>query len=211
MPLDITFTLSDQDLNHFQEIVDKAKNAMEGGAPEESVVTAAKQLIEDARAGELPAFIGSRLNKLEVVINMINDEEWQLSDDERSRVIGALIYFCDPEDLIPDHVPGFGFLDDAIYVEIIIRELAAEAATAPYGRLREIQKELQPVLRTWEASEASPHSLFEDNTEDEEVRAQLSGLIRVLETEADTREPREAARIRARREMLAKIRKLVPF
>ena len=58
-----------------------------------------------------------------------------------------------------------------------IRELAAEAATAPYGRLREIQKELEPVFRTWEASEASPHSLFEDNTEDEEVRAQLSGLI----------------------------------
>ncbi|MDX1403984.1 MAG: YkvA family protein [Woeseiaceae bacterium] len=126
MPLDITFTLSDQDLDHFQTIVDKAKSAMDDGAPEESVVTAARQLIEDARSGELPAFIGSRLNKLEVVINMINDEEWQLSDEERSRVIGALIYFCDPEDLIPDHVPGFGFLDDAIYVEIIIRELAAE-------------------------------------------------------------------------------------
>lgn len=126
MPLDITFTLSDQDLDHFQGIVDKARNAMEGGAAEESVVIAAKQLIDDARSSDLPAFIGSRLSRLEVIINMINDEEWQLSDDERSRVIGALIYFCDPEDLIPDHVPGFGFLDDAIYVEIIIRELAAE-------------------------------------------------------------------------------------
>lgn len=126
MPLDITFTLSDKDLDHFQGIVDKAKSAMESGAPEESVVTAARQLIDDARSSDLPAFIGGRLDKLEVVINMINDEEWQLSDDERNRVIGALIYFCDPEDLIPDHVPGFGFLDDAIYVEIIIRELAAE-------------------------------------------------------------------------------------
>lgn len=126
MPLDITFTLSDQDLNHFQVIVDKAKNAMEDGASEESVIAAAQSLIQDARSGDLPAFIGSRLDKLEVVINMINDEEWQLSEEERSRVIGALIYFCDPEDLIPDHVPGFGFLDDAIYVEIIIRELGAE-------------------------------------------------------------------------------------
>lgn len=126
MPLDITFTLSDQDLSHFQGIVDKAKSAMKGGAPEESVVTAARELIDDARSGELPVFIGSRLDKLEVVIDMINDEEWQLSEEERNRVIGALIYFCDPEDLIPDHIPGFGFLDDAIYVEIIIRELAAE-------------------------------------------------------------------------------------
>src|SRR5690606_41209369 len=39
---------------------------------------------------------------------------------------GALVYFCDPEDMIPDSVPGLGFLDDAIYVELILRELKAE-------------------------------------------------------------------------------------
>ena len=49
-----------------------------------------------------------------------------IEEEERNRVLGALVYFCDPEDLIPDHVPGLGFLDDAIYVEIVIRELAAE-------------------------------------------------------------------------------------
>ncbi len=41
-------------------------------------------------------------------------------------MLGALVYFCDPEDLIPDHIPGLGFLDDAIYVELVIRELKAE-------------------------------------------------------------------------------------
>jgi uncharacterized membrane protein YkvA (DUF1232 family) len=63
---------------------------------------------------------------LQVVIDMVGDSEWNLSDDERNRIIGALIYFCDPNDLIPDHIPGLGFLDDAIYVELIIRELKAE-------------------------------------------------------------------------------------
>ena len=126
MPLDITFTLSDQDLDHFQGIVDKAKSAMEGEDTRSSIEAAARSLIEDAKSSELPEFIADRLGKLEVVINMIGDEEWQLSEEERNRVLGALIYFCDPEDLIPDHVPGLGFLDDAIYVEIIIRELAAE-------------------------------------------------------------------------------------
>ena len=126
MPLDITFTLSDQDLDHFQGIVDKAKTALEGGESNASIEAAARQLIEDAKSSDLPEFISSRLTKLEVVISMVGDEEWQLSDDERNRVVGALAYFCDPEDLIPDHVPGLGFLDDAIYVEIVIRELAAE-------------------------------------------------------------------------------------
>ena len=126
MPLDITFTLSDQDLNHFQSIVDKAKTAVSDTDSGESIEAAARQLIADAKSTELPEFIADRLTKLEVVINMVRDEEWQLSEEERNRVLGALVYFCDPEDLIPDHVPGLGFLDDAIYVEIVIRELSAE-------------------------------------------------------------------------------------
>jgi len=126
MPLDITFTLSDQDLDHFQAIVNKAKSAMEDSPSEEAIESAAKQLIVDARQGDLPDFIGDRLGKLETIINMVGDEEWQLSDKDRTRVLGALVYFCDPEDLIPDHIPGLGFLDDAIYVELVIRELKAE-------------------------------------------------------------------------------------
>lgn len=126
MPLDITFTLSDQDLNHFQSIVDKAKTAVSDTESSTAIEEAARQLIADAKTTDLPEFIAERLSKLEVVINMVGDQEWQLSDEERTRVLGALVYFCDPEDIIPDHIPGLGFLDDAIYVEIVIRELKAE-------------------------------------------------------------------------------------
>ena len=126
MALEITFTLSDQDLNHFQTIIDKAKASMEDNADDESIESAARQLIKDARTGELPEFIGERIAKLEVIIDMVADVEWQISPGDRKRVLGALIYFCNPEDLIPDHIPGLGFLDDAIYVELIIRELRNE-------------------------------------------------------------------------------------
>jgi uncharacterized membrane protein YkvA (DUF1232 family) len=126
MPLDITFTLSDQDLEHFQTIVDRAKSAMEAGTDAAQIEAAARKLIEDAKTAEMPDFIADRLVKLETVINMANDEEWRLTDEERKRVLGALVYFTDPEDMIPDSVPGLGFLDDAIYVELILRELKAE-------------------------------------------------------------------------------------
>lgn len=126
MPLDITFTLSDSDLDHFQAIVDKAKSAVESDENAANTEAAARQLIADAKSTELPGFIGDRLSKLEVVIDMVSDDEWQLSEEERRRVLGALVYFCDPEDMIPDHIPGLGFLDDAIYVELVIRELKAE-------------------------------------------------------------------------------------
>jgi uncharacterized membrane protein YkvA (DUF1232 family) len=126
MPLDITFTLSDEDLDHFHAIVNKAKSAMADTHSAEAIENAARQLITDAKEGDLPNFIGDRLAKLEVIISMVSDQEWQLSDEDRTRVLGALVYFCDPEDLIPDHIPGLGFLDDAIYVELVIRELKAE-------------------------------------------------------------------------------------
>lgn len=125
MPLDITFTLSDADLEHFQEIVDRAKLAMGDGQPDQ-IEAAARKTLEDAKGSELPDFIARRLFKLETVINMVGDEEWKLSEEERNRIRGALIYFANPEDLIPDHIPGLGFLDDAIYVELIIRELKNE-------------------------------------------------------------------------------------
>lgn len=126
MPLDITFTLSDQDLSHFQVMVDKAKKVVTESDTADAIEAAARQLISDARESELPAFIAERLTRLETIINMVNDEEWQLSEDERNRVLGALVYFCDPDDIIPDHIPGLGFLDDAIYIEIVIRELKSE-------------------------------------------------------------------------------------
>jgi len=50
MPLDITFTLSDNDLEHFQAIVDKAKSSLEDTQDAAAIETAARQLITDAKS-----------------------------------------------------------------------------------------------------------------------------------------------------------------
>lgn len=125
MPLRITFELSDRDLQHFQRISKNAK-AHAKGANEKEIIAAAEKLLADVQAVKTPDFISERLDSLRHLIEMVRDEDWGLGAPERERVLAALAYFCDPEDLIPDSTPGFGFLDDAIMVELITRELKHE-------------------------------------------------------------------------------------
>jgi uncharacterized membrane protein YkvA (DUF1232 family) len=73
-----------------------------------------------------PGFIIERINKLSLMIRMVSDIEWRLPHKEATRVLNALAYFAEPEDLIPDNIPGLGFLDDAIMIELVVRELRHE-------------------------------------------------------------------------------------
>ena len=125
MSLRISFDLNDDDLKHFQLVMNEARKATARTAPED-IVAAAQGLLRDVADSSAPTFVVERLNKLRLMIDMLSDIEWRLPHQEAKRVLNALAYFSEPEDLIPDNIPGLGFLDDAIMIELVVRELKHE-------------------------------------------------------------------------------------
>ena len=122
MPLKIAFTLSDKDISHFRRHMKQARaTANEMG--EESIIRAAEGLLQEVSDVELPDFIADRLQSLGLLVDILRDERWEMQAADRSRLLSGLAYFTDPNDMIPDHIPGIGYLDDAIMVELIVREL----------------------------------------------------------------------------------------
>ncbi len=127
MPVTIDFELSDSDIEHFVAMAREAHEGMAGreGAAEE-IVASTRAVFEAAQKAKLPEYVAVRLNKLGVLADMVTDGEWQLPEEELTRVLSALAYFSNPEDLIPDRVPGIGFLDDAIMAELVVTNLEPE-------------------------------------------------------------------------------------
>ncbi len=121
----VTFDLSEKDLRYFRAQLQTARKSAK--SYEESVIIeGARELVDEVAADRPPDFIRVRIDKLTELIAMLQDDEWRLTGQDRARVLNALAYFVDPDDLIPDKVPGIGYLDDAIMVELVVQELRHE-------------------------------------------------------------------------------------
>jgi uncharacterized membrane protein YkvA (DUF1232 family) len=125
MSISLNFELNDRDLEHFHAAMVKAKKAAEDKTPDE-VLACSARLLADAQKVHVPDFILERLLRLDDMIAMVRDEAWAMSQEDKDRVLSALVYFCEPDDVIPDRVEVLGFLDDAVMIELSVRELKHE-------------------------------------------------------------------------------------
>lgn len=141
MTLSVSLELSENDVKHFRLIMREARKAV-ANIPAEDIIEAAEQLLLDATAEGNSKFIARQLGKIRVLLDMLQDREWALPEEDSARVLNALAYFAEPEDLIPDHIPGIGLLDDAIMVELVSQDLRVEIET--YQEFVEFRNSRQP-------------------------------------------------------------------
>jgi uncharacterized membrane protein YkvA (DUF1232 family) len=125
MPLKITFELSDRDLRYFKRIMADVRKRSRA-VDEATLFEAVAVMIGEIRESGSAEFVLERIDRLELMVKMLEDREWRMEGGDRARVIDALVYFAEREDLIPDRIPVLGYLDDAIMVELVVRELRHE-------------------------------------------------------------------------------------
>ena len=139
MGLKLSFELSDRDLRYFRQALRQSREAVRD-AEEQEIVDAIRHVLDEIRSNEpLPDFIAQRLPELETMVEMLIDEEWLLPESDRDRLLAMFVYFCDPEDLLPDDIPVIGYLDDVIIIELIMREL--QHVRKAYDDFRAFRKE----------------------------------------------------------------------
>lgn len=123
MGISISLDLTDRDLRFFRHAVRQSRNAVRG-MDEAEIIDAIRSVLDSIRSeAPLPDFVARRLPDLDLLIDMLLDDEWRLPKLDRERLLATFVYFGDPEDIIPDDIPGVGYLDDVILIELLLRDL----------------------------------------------------------------------------------------
>ena len=153
MTMKISFELSDSDLNFFRKALQESRRAVRD-ADESEIIDAVNVVLDEIRKNEpLPDFVSKRIPELESLISMLTDDEWHLPEADRERLLATFIYFADPEDILPDHIPVIGYLDDVIIIELVVRELHhVRAAYEDFCQFRDDYdddkgKDIDPAIR----------------------------------------------------------------
>lgn len=118
-----TLELSDRDLRFFRDALKKSRDAVRH-ADEAEIIELVSDVLGEIKGEEpLPDFVARRIPQLESLLSMLKDDEWALPVDDRERLLATFVYFGDPEDIVPDHIPVIGYLDDVIMIELVAREM----------------------------------------------------------------------------------------
>jgi uncharacterized membrane protein YkvA (DUF1232 family) len=177
MAFKITFSLDEQDTRYFQDLYRTAKkNAKAEDAPR--IIGEVKSLAQRVRsARKVPNFVEEAITTLEDLIEMLEDKDYALPRATSESAVAGLAYFANAQDVIPDHIPALGFLDDAIMISIVADEFKHELWA--YRKFRSFRKGAEQRPWTNVAKDRLPKRLDEyrkdlrEKVEDRKVRDKL--------------------------------------
>jgi hypothetical protein len=147
MSLAIHVTMNETSLAPFRAAWQEAARGAEQGDLDE-LVQAVRKHQREAAQRNLPPFLEPHIATIGDVTRLLEDRSWPLTEATRRDLEGALAYFVDEKDLIPDSNSKFGLLDDAIVLELAISAHEHEwLAWQEFDRFRRDYPECGPLDR----------------------------------------------------------------
>lgn len=113
---------------------DVLRDAADAVRPEDeaSIAERTEQRLRDFTPRKSTWFL---LHNLGTLLRMLRDRSFHMEWSSRAMILGALVYFLLPSDLVPDLLPLVGLADDTMVVGIVIKRLAHEIERYRAGML----------------------------------------------------------------------------
>ncbi len=118
----ISIELEASDIRRFLHSLERSRR-LAGSMDEIDVVKAAKHALDHLPIASAPQHVRRRMASVQRLIMLIEDDAWALPAPYRQEVLSTLVYFSDPDDMIPDDVEMIGLFDDIIVLELGLRRL----------------------------------------------------------------------------------------
>ena len=117
MPFKVTFDLGDADLQHLAEVAQERQSAART-RPMDRIVASAREVYLKGSQAHLADFVKERYSRLGLMLEMVDDAEWKLSEEDAQRLLNALACFGEPAS-----GASSALLDQAIMIELVSRDL----------------------------------------------------------------------------------------
>lgn len=124
MRIDINLSPDDPSYSDLRAAWQRAARRHEGR--HDALARAARDRYDALAGSSLPGVVREPLSKVPAIARMLTDRNWDVDVAAREQFAGALAYFVDPDDLIPDDGSHFGFLDDALVLQLAVAEARHE-------------------------------------------------------------------------------------
>ncbi len=165
----VSFALDEQDISYFRARFRKAKRAARD-QDQNDMIAQTRSLVTALRsAKKAPNFVRESVSTIEDLVELIEDKGYRAPKAVVHKIVAALAYFANPDDLIPDEIPVLGFLDDAIMIKIVEGEFKHEIAA--YRKFRRFEKGAEVRPWTSVASTRLPKRLEEQR---KKLRAEVA-------------------------------------
>ncbi len=117
----ITVDIDDQVKEHFNNFIEK-----HGIDVDPDDIAQAKKEIANIRATNADGYILNQVNNLESMMAMVEDQTWKIKKVNMEKINATIKYFVDEDDVIPDNIPGIGYLDDCIIIDSTMDDVCDE-------------------------------------------------------------------------------------